>query len=144
MAKLPVSKQQSTRFGPGKRRLSAVQFEALLPFLPRYDVNRMKAARLTLAEGLTLSSVAKLYGWTSRQNVSGAVNNVFAALARFEEVQRLPQQERLSSPQGWEVATLLAPPDLITRWRKELAVECGKSLQELIGPTVATSLEESK
>ena len=108
--------------------MTAEQFDALRPYLTRMSKRRVDAARLALVEDRTLASIAKRFGWTSRQNVSDAINDVFAARARFEATEAVASRDRITPPPGWEAATLTAPPDFITRWRKELAAEFAKFL----------------
>lgn len=116
------------RFAPGKRRLTAEQFETVRPHLSRLSQERVEAARMTLVEDLPMSGIAKLFGWSSRQTVSDAVSSVFAAWARYEEAQLVGEAIGILTPPGWESVTLLAPPALITRWRKEAQNEFGKIL----------------
>ena len=121
-----VETKVTARFAPGKRRLTADQFDVLLPHLSRLSAKRIEAARMALVDNLTLSSIAARFGWSSRQNVSDAVDSVFAARTRYEESQRTACESRGMKPPGWEAVTLIAPPEFITRWRKELANEFGK------------------
>ena len=81
---------------------------------------------MALVDDLPLDSIAKHFGWTSRQTVGSAVSGVFAAIARMEKAQLVATDFGILNPPGWEAVTLLAPPSLIATWRKELAVEFGK------------------
>ncbi len=64
-----------------KKRLSALEFEALRPLL-RISDQRIEAARLAMVEGHTLQSVADRYGWT-RQAVGDAVRIVWQQHERY-------------------------------------------------------------
>ena len=117
------------RFAPGKRRLTAEQFEALRPHLNRLSAERVQAARMALVDDIPLQAIADSFGWSSRQTVSDAVTGIFAALARYEEARLVADGTiGILAPPGWEAVTLLAPPGLITRWRKELANAFGMIL----------------
>lgn len=124
----PAKLRRDRPVAQGKRRLTAKQFDALLPYLTNMSKKRVDAARLALVDDLTLSQIAKHYGWSSRQNVSDAINAVFAARQHFEETQPIALARRVMTPPGWRAVTLLAPAALITRWRRELAIEFAKTL----------------
>jgi len=124
----PPTLEPRKRFAPGKRRLTAQQFEAVRPHLGRLSDQRVQAARMALVDDLPMDGIAKHFGWSSRQTVSDAVSSVFAAWARYEEAQLVSGRVGLLTPPGWEAVTLLAPPALITRWRKEVQNEFGKIL----------------
>jgi hypothetical protein len=108
--------------------MTAAQFAAVLPHLGRLNPKRVEAARMALVDDLAMDGIAKVFGWGSRQTVSDAVSSVFAAWARFEEVQLVAHKAGIMTPPGWESVTLVAPPALITRWKKEVANEFGKVL----------------
>ena len=117
------------RFAPGKRRLTAEQFDAVRPHLKRLSVERIRAARMALVDDIPMQAIADYFGWSSRQTVSDAVTSIFAALARYEEARLVADDTAgVLTPPGWEAVTLLAPPGLITRWRKELAHAFGMIL----------------
>lgn len=117
------------RFAPGKRRLTAEQFDAVRPHLKRLSAERIRAARMALVDDIPMQAIADYFGWSSRQTVSDAVTSIFAALARYEEARLVADGTTgILAPPGWEAVTLLAPPELITRWRKELAHAFGKIL----------------
>lgn len=126
-AKTPTLEPRK-RFAPGKRRLTAEQFDAVTPHLGRLSQERVQAARMALVDDLPMDGIAKHFGWSSRQTVSDAVSSVFAAWARYEEAQLVSGTVGVLTPPGWEPVTLLAPPALITRWRKEVQNEFGKIL----------------
>ena len=109
-----------------KRRMTAEQFDAVRPLLKRMSPQRVEAARLALVDDLPLQGIADHYGWSSRQNVSDAVTSVFQAWGRFEETRLLAASGGGNVPEGWETATLTAPPELLTKFRKEIALELGK------------------
>ena len=75
-----------------------------------------------------MQAIATHFGWSSRQTVSDAVSSVYAAWTRLEEAQLMSDMVGVLTPAGWESVTLVAPPTLITRWRKELQAEFGKTL----------------
>lgn len=131
------SLKPSKKFAPGKRRLTAEQFDEVHPHLARLNIDRVKAARMALVDDLPLDSIAKHFGWTSRQTVGSAVSGVFAAIARMEKAQPMATDFGILNPPGWEAVTLLAPPSLIATWRKELAVEFGKVFAAAHGTQVS-------
>jgi TrfB plasmid transcriptional repressor len=125
------------KFAPGKRRLTAEQFDEVRPHLARLNEDRIMAARMALVDDLPLDSIAKHFGWTARQTVSSAVTGVFAAIARMEKAQLMATDLGVLNPPGWEAVTFLAPPSLIATWRKELAVEVGKVFAAAHGTQVS-------
>lgn len=103
------------------------QFEAVRPHLDRLSAQRITAARMALVDDISMQAIADSFGWSSRQTVSDAVTSVFAAMARYEATRLVANGANdLLAPPGWEAVTLIAPPELITRWRKELTNALGR------------------
>ena len=100
-----------------KRRMTATEFEAVSPFL-NISEKREKAARAALVDGETLQAVGDRLGCT-RQAVCDAVNVVWEKLARWRESQQAASVTLL--PPGWEQVTLIAPSNLIPKFREEIA-----------------------
>ncbi len=102
-----------------KRRVSAAEFDSVRPLL-KISPERIEAARAVLVQGLTLQSVGERYGW-SRQSVGDAVASVWRTLESYRESQRLASLADTLLPPGWDRVTLIAPTQLIERFRNEIA-----------------------
>lgn len=102
-----------------KRRLTAAEFQAVLPLL-NISENRINAARGALVDGETLQAVASRYDW-SRQAVGDAVSAVWHAFEKYQEAQRAQASAGALLPAGWEQVTLIAPSHLIAKFRQEIA-----------------------
>jgi predicted DNA-binding protein YlxM (UPF0122 family) len=102
-----------------KRRMAAAEFEAVRPLL-KISEDRTNAARMALVEGKTLQSIGEKYGWT-RQAVGDSVNAVWRVLERYHESQRAAANAGALLPPGWEQVTLIAPTNLIDKFRAEIA-----------------------
>ncbi|WP_062059637.1 TrfB-related DNA-binding protein [Cellvibrio sp. OA-2007] len=70
------------------RNLTAIQFEAVRPFL-RISDDRIEAARLAMVEGQKLADIAAQFNWKSRQAVSAAVGLVWDAYKKLQESQKI-------------------------------------------------------
>lgn len=103
-----------------KRRMIAADFDAIRPLLPNIREDRCAAARAALVDGETLASIADKYGW-SRQAVNTLVNIFCDALSRYHEAQRATANAGVLLPPGWEQVTLIAPSQLIDKFRAEIA-----------------------
>lgn len=102
-----------------KRQMSSAEFKAVRPFLKISD-ERIEAARRALVDGETLQAVGTYYGW-SRQAVNDAVNVVWRALAIYRESQQASAAAVGHLPPGWDQVTLIAPHELITKFRGEVS-----------------------
>lgn len=102
-----------------KRRMSSAEFKAVRPFLKISD-ERIEAARRALVDGETLQAVGTYYGW-SRQAVGDAVNVVWRALAIYRESQQASAAAVGHLPPGWDQVTLIAPSELIAKFRGEIS-----------------------
>lgn len=109
-----------------KRRMTAAEFDLVLPHLSGMTEDRIKAARAALVDNVKLVDVGKLYGW-QKQGVGSAVNIVWKAFQRVKESLRLAEEEgvRYSDeipdlPNGWKRVTLDAPEYLIEIFRAEI------------------------
>jgi predicted DNA-binding protein YlxM (UPF0122 family) len=102
-----------------KRRMTAAEFEAVLPLLKISD-DRISAARAVLVDDLTYQTVADQFGWT-RQAVGDIVNVVWGTLERYRESQKAAENAGVSLPEGWERVTLIAPSYLVDKFRDEIA-----------------------
>ena len=112
-----------------QRTVSAIEFDAVLPFLHKMGADRRDAARLVMVEGKSQTEVAEAYGWT-RNNVSVIVKLVWNEIMRLRESAKasgaqLPlaaaDGDAAFLPPGFARATFVAPTELIERWRAELA-----------------------
>ncbi|PIG25448.1 hypothetical protein CLU93_5512 [Janthinobacterium sp. 35] len=101
-----------------KRRMSAIEFDAIQVLLPSISKKRCTVARAALVDGETLAVVSDRFN-CSRQAVNTLVNIFCDGLARFHEAQRVMNADELVPP-GWERATLMAPSQLINKFRAEI------------------------
>jgi len=115
-----------------KRRMTAAEFEAVRPLLNISD-DRIKAARLALVDGQTLAAVGYQFGW-SRQAVGDAVSVVWKTLESYHESQRVAANAGALLPPGWEQVTLIAPVNLIGKFRREIAEAASESALPLTSP----------
>lgn len=102
-----------------KRRMSAIEFDAIQVLLPGISKKRCAVARAALVDGETLAVVGNRFN-CSRQAVNTLVNIFCDGLARFHEAQRAMNAVELAPPPGWECATLVAPSHLINKLRAEI------------------------
>lgn len=111
-----LREEKSSRRG---RSLSAVDFEAVVPFLSGISDKRVTAARLHLVDGETYQIVSDRFGW-SRAAVAGCVNTVWAKWQALEQSRAIaPEVRRL--PEGWERVTVIVPRELIPRIQRMIA-----------------------
>jgi len=66
------------------RNLSAIEFEAVRPFL-RISADRIEAARMAMVDGEKLAPIAEKFGWKSRQAVSASVALVWEAYKKLQK-----------------------------------------------------------
>ena len=109
-----------------KRRMTAAEFESVLPHLSGMSDDRIKAARAALVDNVKLVDVGKLYGW-QKQGVGSAVNIVWKIFQRVKESLRVAEEEgfRYSDgppdlPDGWKRVTIDAPEYLIEIFKAEI------------------------
>lgn len=102
-----------------KRRMTAAEFEAVRPLL-KISVDRVNASRAALVDGKTLQVIGDEYGWT-RQAVGDAVDAVWRTLETYHQSQRAAVNAGTLLPPGWERVILIAPTDLIVKFRGEIA-----------------------
>lgn len=109
-----------------KRRMTAAEFEATRPFLTMKPA-RVEGARLALVEGLTLAAAAervtKEFGYESlsRQAVGEAATMFWEEFQKVAGAQATLASEDADVPAGWEKVTLVAPPELVAKFREEIA-----------------------
>lgn len=108
------------------RRLTAVEFAALAPYLDKLSPDRREAARLALVENRTLSSVGEKFGW-ARQTVNGAVTAVWRIHEKNAASQAAASQASLLLPPGWVQVTLVAPAHMISKFRAEITQESNRT-----------------
>ena len=72
-----------------------------------------------MVEGRTLQSVADEYG-LSRQSIDGSITAVWSTIQKYREAQSAALTGGLIMPPGWEQVTLVAPKQLIDKFRLEL------------------------
>ena len=111
-----------------KKRMTAVEFEALRPLL-KISEDRMAAARAVLVDGLTYQAAGDRFGWT-RQAAGDAVDVVWRTLQRYHESQKAAVNTGTSLPDGWEQVTLIAPSYLIPKFRDEIAEATQQPMQQ--------------
>lgn len=115
-----------------KKRITAAEFQALLPFLNISD-DRVAAARAAMVEGQTLKSIGETYGWT-RQAAGGVVSAVWRVFEKYREAQSLAAKSGILLPPGWEQVTLIAPSHLIAKFRAEIAEASPQVVHKTPGP----------
>lgn len=129
MSTSPQNPEARRRNAPGKRRMTVAQFEEVRPYLSTISLERIEAARMALVEDLSMQSIANHFGWKSRQTVSDAVDRVFEAWNAHQDaiLMRSTLGGTVGSlvPAGWSAVTLLVPPELATKFRKEAAIALG-------------------
>ncbi len=101
-----------------KRRMSAAEFEAVVPLLSMSE-SRLNAARAALVDNEKLEDIARPHGW-DKQTVGGAVNIVWKAFQKVKESLRLAElggvsylRDELDLPDGWKRVCIDAPEYLI-------------------------------
>ncbi len=102
-----------------KKRITAAEFDAVVPLLNMSE-SRLAAARSALVDGEAFQSVGDRLGCT-RQAIYDAVSIVWRTWEKYQEVQRTAANSELLMPPGWEKVTLIAPTELIARFRNEVA-----------------------
>ena len=101
-----------------KRRLTALEFDVLLPFLAGNSKNQIQAARSALVDGLTMQAVADRYGWT-RQAVNSAVSVVWRVRGQYLESERIKSEMiKTELPEGWKQIIVTGPGDEIDELEK--------------------------
>ena len=110
-----------------KRRMTAAEFEAVLPHLSGMTEDRIKGARAALVDNVKLVDIANLYGWQNKQDVAGAVNTVWKIYQRLKISLRVAEEagfryseETPDLPEGWRRVTLDAPEYLIEIFKAEI------------------------
>jgi len=109
------TKQVSTRT---KRKTTEKEFNSVIPLLS-ISPDRISAAKKVMVEGRTLQSVADEYG-LSRQSIDGSITAVWSTIQKYREAQSTTLTGGLIMPPGWEQVTLVAPKQLIDKFRLEL------------------------
>jgi hypothetical protein len=109
------TKQVSTRT---KRKTTEKEFNSVIPLLS-ISPDRISAAKKVMVEGRTLQSVADEYG-LSRQSIDGSITAVWSTIQKYREAQSATLTGGLIMPPGWEQVTLVAPKQLIDKFRLEL------------------------
>lgn len=115
-----------------KRRMSSAEFTAVRPFLKISD-ERIEAARRALVDGETLQAIGTYFGW-SRQAVGDAVDVVWRALAVYRESQEASAAAVGHLPPGWDQVTLIAPHELIAKFRGEVSKATKKLAKDAVAP----------
>lgn len=102
-----------------KKRLTAVEFDMLRPFL-KMSEDRITAARAMMVDGLSGRDAAAAHGWT-RQNATDAANRVWRTYEDYQVAREREEDDATLMPPGWARVTLIAPLELILRFRDEIA-----------------------
>ncbi len=110
---------------PKTRVMSAVDFEAVKPFLANISEDRCNAAKAALVDGLTLKQVGDQYGWT-RQAVNDVVTSFWQVYERYQQGQAAASEFISQTRPGWELVTIVAPTDLVN-WLKSQNLVTKKS-----------------
>lgn len=108
-----------------KRRMSANEFEALRPLMS-ISKDRQDAARMALVDGQTLQGIGNIYKLT-RQAVGSSVSAVWKVYERWQESQRATATISEDIPEGWEQITIIAPSELIAKFKSEVAQAAGET-----------------
>jgi hypothetical protein len=106
-----------------KRRMTANEFEALRPLMS-ISKDRQDAARMALVDGQTLQGIGNIYKLT-RQAVGSSVSAVWKVYERWQESQRAAAAASEAIPEGWERITIIAPSELIAKFRSEVTQAAG-------------------
>lgn len=106
--------------------MSANEFEALRPLMS-ISKDRQDAARMALVDGQTLQGIGNIYKLT-RQAVGSSVSAVWKVYERWQESQRASATASEDIPEGWERITIIAPSELIAKFRSEVAQAAGETL----------------
>jgi len=101
------------------KHLTAQEFDVLRPLL-KTTPDRISAARSMMVDGLTARDAAAQFGW-ARQSASDATNIVWAAYEAYQLTKEAEEDESILMPAGWGRVTLIAPLELIAKFRAELA-----------------------
>ncbi len=105
---------------PVKRRLSAAEFDAVSTLL-NISADRIQAARSAMVDGEGLQAIADRYGWKTKQSVGAAVAVVWKEVERYRESKRAELNATTLLPPGWEKVELIAPSEMVERFRAEIA-----------------------
>ncbi|MBC7859916.1 MAG: hypothetical protein H7Z39_14325 [Burkholderiaceae bacterium] len=103
-----------------QRRMTPLEFEAIVPLLPHMSAERCAAARLALVDGRTQQSIAAGYGWV-RQAVASAEAVVWRVFERYREAKRIEARAGADLPAGWARITIEGPQALIRKFEMEAA-----------------------
>lgn len=103
--------------------MSANEFEALRPLMS-ISKDRQDAARMALVDGQTLQGIGNIYKLT-RQAVGSSVSAVWKVYERWQESQRAAATVSEVIPEGWERITIIAPSQLIAKFKSEVAQVAG-------------------
>jgi hypothetical protein len=104
-----------------KRRMTAIEFDALRPLLTVFSEDRCNAARAVLVDGKTLQSAATENGFATRQAVNGSVAAIWSIYEQYNESLRISAAAGTLLPPDWEKVTLIAPRHLIAEFRVKIA-----------------------
>jgi len=102
-----------------RRRMTPAEFDAIRPLL-NISQQRIEAARAALVDGVAQQTIATPLGWT-RQSVQNSVAVVWNTLLKYREGQSRSTNANVVLPPGWELVTLVAPTNLIAKFREEIA-----------------------
>lgn len=103
-----------------KRRMTPADFDAVRALLKQVSDDRAAVARAALVDGETLAVIAERHQCT-RQAVNGAVDTFWSKLAEYHEAEKAKAHAGVLVPPGWEVVTIVAPTEMIEKFRADLA-----------------------
>ena len=108
-----------------QKRLTEAQFASVRPWL-KISERRIQAAYAARVEGKSMSAISRDAGWC-RQAVSKTVAHVWKTFqAHQETLRKAAMAERLTVlPPGWQEVTIIAPINLIEKFRLEILEYAG-------------------
>jgi len=100
--------------------LTEDQFNLVRPLL-KISEQRIQAAYLVMVEGYTISKVSRDFGWP-RQSLHKSILVVWETYQANEDAfLKASMAKRITLlPPGWQEVTIIAPADMIERFRKAI------------------------
>jgi hypothetical protein len=102
-----------------RRRMTDIEFETICPLL-NISEDSVRMARSVLVDGKSLRVVAAAEG-CSFQFVDKNTQVRFESVERYQEARRIAKADGVQIPPGWERVTVIAPTDVIEKFKEELA-----------------------
>lgn len=111
-----------------RRRMTELEFAAVRHLL-NISEESQNLAHAVLVEGKSLREVAKATGHVF-QFVDKNTKVVLSTFDRYQQARRVEESAGTQLPPGWESATLIAPSQLIDKFRREIAEYAAASLDK--------------